>query len=234
MAVSQTLAQRILASAGDQDATQIVFDSATRSVDTTVGALVADAERAAGALRGLGVEPGDVVAVQLPGTYEGAVAQAAVALAGAVLLPIVMIYGPRELDFILRQSGAVALVTARVWRGRDHASVAAALPSRGGLRAVVVAGEGPAVPDGSTSFTPPARPPSPKVCATRTAPCWPRSFRRSCCATSGIRTATSACSRLGTSPACSTCCASCYTAPRRPSWTAGSRRARPRSSTGSA
>jgi cyclohexanecarboxylate-CoA ligase len=37
-----------------------------------------------------------VVAVQLPGSYEGAVAQAAVGLSGAVLLPVVMIYGPRE------------------------------------------------------------------------------------------------------------------------------------------
>src|SRR6185369_4957748 len=112
MAVSQTLAGQILAGAGDHDATGIVFDSVTSPVDTTLGALVADAERAAGALRGLGVEPGDVVAVQLPGTYEGAVAQAAVALAGAVLLPIVMIYGRRELDFILRQSRAKVLVTA--------------------------------------------------------------------------------------------------------------------------
>jgi acyl-CoA synthetase (AMP-forming)/AMP-acid ligase II len=151
MAVSQTLAGQILAGAGDHDATGIVFDSVTSPVDTTLGALVADAERAAGALRGLGVEPGDVVAVQLPGTYEGAVAQAAVALAGAVLLPIVMIYGRRELDFILRQSRAKVLVTAGVWRGRDHAAVAAGLPGRGGPRVIVVAGEGP-VPDGMTPF----------------------------------------------------------------------------------
>ncbi|MBX6391821.1 MAG: AMP-binding protein, partial [Frankia sp.] len=139
MTVSQTLAGQILAGAADHDTARIWFDSATRPVDTTLGALVADAERAAGALRGLGVEPGDVVAVQLPGTYEGAVAQAAVALAGAMLLPIVMIYGPRELDFILRQSKAVALVTTREWRGRDQAAVVAGLPGGGGLRAVVVA-----------------------------------------------------------------------------------------------
>lgn len=151
MAACQTLARQILASAGDHDATRVVFDSATRPVDTTLGALVADAERAAGALRGLGIEPGDVVAVQLPGTYEGAVAQTAVALAGGVLLPIVMIYGPRELDFILRQSGAKALVTAGMWRGRDHAAVAAGLPGRGGPRTIVVAGEG-SVPDGMTPF----------------------------------------------------------------------------------
>jgi len=45
-----------------------------------------------------------VLAVQLPGSYEGAVVQVAAGLCGAVLLPVVMIYGPREMDFVLRRS----------------------------------------------------------------------------------------------------------------------------------
>ena len=57
------------------------------------------------------------VAVQLPGCYDGAVIQAAVALCGAVLLPVVMIYGTREMDLLLRRSGAAAVVGAR--RGRS-------------------------------------------------------------------------------------------------------------------
>src|ERR1700735_1212047 len=81
--------------------------------ETTLGALVSDAARVAGALQARGIGPGDVVAVQLPGSYEGAVVQAAVALCGAVLLPVVMIYGPRELSSLLSRSGATAVVLHR-------------------------------------------------------------------------------------------------------------------------
>jgi cyclohexanecarboxylate-CoA ligase len=117
---------------------------------------VTDAERVAGGLQARGIAPGDVVAVQLPGTYEGAVTQAAVALCGAVLLPIVTIYGPRELEFILRQSGAVALVVPHTFRGRDHAEMARSLAGLPQLRLVVVVG-GPAAPDAMVSFADLAR-----------------------------------------------------------------------------
>ncbi|MFI0961297.1 AMP-binding protein [Streptomyces sp. NPDC021080] len=125
--------------------------SAVRPREATVGALVKDARQVAGALQGMGIKPGDVVAVQLPNWYEGAVAQTAVALCGAVLLPVVQIYGPRELDFILRQSGAVALVMAASWRGRDCSDVLSRLGELPDLRAVVVAGEGP-VPESAVAW----------------------------------------------------------------------------------
>jgi len=102
-----TLLSEIARGAVDHDSVPVVFASADRLVTTTVGDLVRDAERAAGALQGLGIRAGDVVAVQVPNTYEGVVAQTAVVLCGAVLLPIVQIYGRREVDFIMRQSGAV-------------------------------------------------------------------------------------------------------------------------------
>jgi acyl-CoA synthetase (AMP-forming)/AMP-acid ligase II len=164
-----TLASRIAAGAQAHDGVQVVFTSAAGTLDTTVGALVADAERIAGALQGMGIEPGDVVAVQLGSTYDGAVAQAAVALCGAVLLPIVLIYGSRELGFILRQSGAVALIVPSSVRGREHAAVVAAMGRPPALRAVVVAGE--PVPEGMIAladlagrlarpFTPPSLDPS--------------------------------------------------------------------------
>lgn len=102
-----TLLSEIIRGAGEHGSVPVVFASADHLMTTTVGGLVGDAERVAGALQGLGISPGDVVAVQLPSSYEGAVAQTAVALCGAVLLPIVRIYGPREVGFIMRQSGAV-------------------------------------------------------------------------------------------------------------------------------
>jgi cyclohexanecarboxylate-CoA ligase len=151
MPVHSTLAARITAGAIDHSGVQVVFTGPGGTLDTSVGNLVVDAERIAGALQGLGVKPGDVVAVQLGSTYEGAVAQAAVALCGAVLLPIVLIYGPRELGFILRQSGAVVLVVPASVRGRDHAAVVSRMDRPPSLRAVVVVG-GP-VPEGMVSFT---------------------------------------------------------------------------------
>jgi acyl-CoA synthetase (AMP-forming)/AMP-acid ligase II len=102
-----TLLSEIIRGAAEHGSVPVVFASADGLVTTTVGRLVDDAERVAGALQGLDIGPGDVVAVQLPSSYEGAVAQTAVALCGAVLLPIVRIYGRREVDFIMRQSGAV-------------------------------------------------------------------------------------------------------------------------------
>jgi cyclohexanecarboxylate-CoA ligase len=120
---SPTLAAHIRAGAAVHDGCPLVFAAADGERATALGALVSDAEKAAGALQARGIGRGDVVAVQLPGSYEGAVIQAAVALCGAVLLPVVMIYGTREMDRLLRRSGAAAVVLPREHRGRPHADV---------------------------------------------------------------------------------------------------------------
>ena len=57
------------------------------------------------------------------GVGEWLVVAVACAQAGAVLLPIVTIYGAKELRFILRQSHAVWLFTPEHWRGVDYAAV---------------------------------------------------------------------------------------------------------------
>jgi len=148
----QTLVAQILRGAAAHDSCVVTFIVGAGSREVTLGALVTEAERVAGGLQGMGLQPGDVLAVQLPGNYDGAVMQAAVSLCGAVLLPVVMIYGPRELDFILRQSGAVGLAVPDRYRGREHA--AAILPRLGNLPAlkfVVVTGEG-IVPDGAVRY----------------------------------------------------------------------------------
>jgi cyclohexanecarboxylate-CoA ligase len=141
----ETLAAAVLRGAATYPSTALVWASESRPAESTLSELVADARRVAAALQRRGVGPGDVVAVQLPNWYEGAVAQAAVALCGAVLLPVVQIYGPREVGFILRQSGAVAYFVPGEWRGRDYAAM---LPELGELPAlhstVVVGGPPPA------------------------------------------------------------------------------------------
>ena len=63
-------------------------------------------------------------------------------LCGAVLLPVVMIYGPREMDFVLRSSGASAVVLARSHRGRAQAdAVLSGLSPLPGLKLAVVVGD---------------------------------------------------------------------------------------------
>jgi len=118
-----TLAAHIRAGAAVHDGCPLVFAAGGDERAITLGELVSDAEKAAGALQARGIGHGDVVAVQLPGSYEGAVTQVAVSLCGAVLLPVVMIYGPREMDLRLRRSGAIAVVLPREHRGRPHADV---------------------------------------------------------------------------------------------------------------
>jgi acyl-CoA synthetase (AMP-forming)/AMP-acid ligase II len=130
------------AGAAAHDGCPLVFVSGDGERATTLGGLVSDAERVAAALQARGIGRGDVVAVQLPGSYEGAVIQAAVGLCGAVLLPVVMIYGPREMDFVLRRSGATAVVLPREHRGRPHADVVlGGLSGLPALKLAVVVGD---------------------------------------------------------------------------------------------
>jgi acyl-CoA synthetase (AMP-forming)/AMP-acid ligase II len=72
-----------------------------------------------------GILPGDVVGVMLPNWREWLVACVATQQAGAVMLPIVSIYGAKELRFILEQSKAKMLITPDHWREVDYAAVIA-------------------------------------------------------------------------------------------------------------
>jgi acyl-coenzyme A synthetase/AMP-(fatty) acid ligase len=124
MTVSQddprTLPHAILAAARAHPDVPVIFDGAARSEAVSLADLVDRAARGAAAFRGLGVQPGDTVAVQVPSRIEGVIAQAAAVLAGAVLVPVVPSYGPRELGFILRESRARLLVTPDRWGRRDY------------------------------------------------------------------------------------------------------------------
>jgi acyl-CoA synthetase (AMP-forming)/AMP-acid ligase II len=79
--------------------------------------------------------------MQVPNWVDGWVAQAAAWICGAVVVPVVPIYGPHEMRFILRQTGAKVLVVARQWRTRDAADLVHALGELPQLQAVVVVGE---------------------------------------------------------------------------------------------
>lgn len=74
----------------------------------TIGGVGEMGRRLAGALVHHGIAPGDVVAFQLPNWAEAVACFYGLLPLGVVLIPIVHIYGSKEVGHILRQSGAGA------------------------------------------------------------------------------------------------------------------------------
>jgi len=125
--------------------------SKTHPYRGTIGEVRELARRVAGGLRACGVEPDDVVAFQLPNWVEAAAVFWGTSMLGAVLVPIVHFYGPKEVRYILRHTRAKVLVTAARFRQSDY--LAALRSFREELpdleTVVVVGGE---APPGTTSF----------------------------------------------------------------------------------
>jgi 3-phosphoshikimate 1-carboxyvinyltransferase len=76
---------------------------------------------------GLGVKPGEPVAFQLPNRLEFLTISLATLRIGAVCEPLMPIFRERELDFMVRESGARVLLVPDRFRGRDHAAMALSL-----------------------------------------------------------------------------------------------------------
>jgi acyl-CoA synthetase len=121
---------------------RIRFWSPTHPYLGTVGDVYDEARRVAAGMRALGIEPGDVVAFQLPNWVEAAVTFYAAAMLGVVLVPIVHFYGPKEVRFILSQSGAKAFLTVDRIGQRDYlADLASIRADLADLEEVIVVGE---------------------------------------------------------------------------------------------
>ncbi|GAA3748430.1 class I adenylate-forming enzyme family protein [Salinactinospora qingdaonensis] len=96
----------------------------------------------ASGLLALEIEPGDVVAVQLPNGLAAVTCELAIAAVGAVALPVPVGRGKDEVAALLRRSGTAMIIAAAHHRGRFPATVAEEL--REGLpdlRRVVAVGE---------------------------------------------------------------------------------------------
>ena len=85
---------------------------AGRSGALTYGELWRNVNRAANALRRLGLNQGDVIAVCMPMTPEIAVAFFAIIKIGAIVLPLFSAYGADAIATRLADAGAAALITA--------------------------------------------------------------------------------------------------------------------------
>ncbi|MGP0093041.1 MAG: class I adenylate-forming enzyme family protein [Xanthobacteraceae bacterium] len=85
----------------------------------------------ASGLHGIGIAAGDVVAVHLPNILEFPVAWFAINARGAVMQTIHLPYGMREVEHLLRHSGARAVLALSEMKGRSPAAEIAALALTG-------------------------------------------------------------------------------------------------------
>jgi acyl-CoA synthetase (AMP-forming)/AMP-acid ligase II len=120
---------------------RLFFHSKVRPATTTVSETYATTERLASAFHHLGLRHGDRIAVMLPTWYDATLAYIAALKLGAVVIPIVAIYGAREIGFIMRQTQAKALMIPDAWRGHDYVERVAAAGDLPALQHLIVVGE---------------------------------------------------------------------------------------------
>jgi 3-phosphoshikimate 1-carboxyvinyltransferase len=136
------------AAAWTPDRPAVVDPSLPAEFVLTYGELQRAVDRAATALLGMGVRPGEPVAFQLPNWWEFTVLQLALVRIGAVSCPLMPMFRERELRFMLRQSGCRFLFVPARFRGHDHVAMAEGL--RGelpGLERVIVVRGDPGAPE---------------------------------------------------------------------------------------
>jgi acyl-CoA synthetase (AMP-forming)/AMP-acid ligase II len=115
------------------------------------------AERVSAGFAARGIGAGSAVTWQLPTMVETLMLTAALSRLGAVQNPVIPGYGERNLEFVVRQTGAELLVAASSWNGHDLGSAARAVASRvPGLDLVVLDGGGADDPPQATDVPPPA------------------------------------------------------------------------------
>jgi acyl-CoA synthetase (AMP-forming)/AMP-acid ligase II len=139
--MSMNFIEAMIAAAERAPGAGLVVASEIHPCTATLAEVVAAGRRMGTRLTGAGVAPGDVVACMVPNWREWLVVAVAAAQAGAVMLPIVTIYGPTELGFILKQSGARWLFTPGHFRGQDFAATVAACGPLPALERHVTIGE---------------------------------------------------------------------------------------------
>ncbi|MGO4758974.1 AMP-binding protein, partial [Streptomyces sp. 2MCAF27] len=98
----ETLGEMLAGGLGKAGDVEFRVHSEARPWSGTFAEVERVARRLAAGLRERGVGPGDVVVMQLPNWMEAAAVFWASAFLGAVVVPIVHFYGPKEVRYILR------------------------------------------------------------------------------------------------------------------------------------
>ncbi|MDZ7675465.1 MAG: AMP-binding protein [Acidimicrobiales bacterium] len=141
----ETLGGQVATWLADAPDTTVATHSRTNQWQGTFADIDDEARRLVSLLRGEGLEPGAVIAFQIPNWREAVVSFAALAMGGYVLVPIVHIYGAAEVAFILDECGAEAYISPASFGYVDYTTI---VDERqiDGLRLHVVVGEGADAP----------------------------------------------------------------------------------------
>ena len=116
----RTVADEMRDGAARHPNVRMVFHSDENPAETALGEMHRRSLGLAGAFQSLGLGAGDVVAIQVPNWLEGALVFQAALTLGVVVLPVIHIYGPAEVGFILKESGARAFICPDRWRHIDY------------------------------------------------------------------------------------------------------------------
>lgn len=149
-----TLGDLVTAGLGRRGDVAFAVRSDVRPWSGTFADIDAAARRLAGALHAEGVGPGDVVVLQLPNWSEAGVTFFAAAYLGAVVVPVVHFYGPKEVGYILGAVRPEVVVTADRFGHSDHLSTYPALLADQPQARWLVVGDTPAddLPPGARAF----------------------------------------------------------------------------------
>jgi non-ribosomal peptide synthetase component E (peptide arylation enzyme) len=131
----QTLAGRVADHAAARPDAIAVVDGNGRY---TYGRLADDAAALAAWLVGQGVQPGDVVSVQLPNRYEAVVSAVAVLSIPGVLNPLLPNYRAKELGHVFTTASPAAIITPDTHNGFDHVALVDDVVAATGVKPVHV------------------------------------------------------------------------------------------------
>lgn len=120
---------------------QYIFHSTAGDQAVSIKEMYESSHRIARALYQLGVREGDRIAIQVPNCPEAIQTFHAVMLLGAVVIPIIHIYGVAEVDFILRKSEAKLLFIADQWRNTNYLERIPSFKKIPGLENIIVIGD---------------------------------------------------------------------------------------------
>ena len=137
------LADEVAAGAARAPDTPLVFGSLQRPFVSTTSEMWARGEHVARAFHALGLSAGDVIVSQLPNWAEGMETALAALRLWLIQVPVVDIYGPTELEFILRETRARAFILPAAWRNLDFPARVEALADLPDLEHIIVLGDAP-------------------------------------------------------------------------------------------
>lgn len=123
----------------DPDALLVFWSSGQETV-LAVGEIWRRAQSLSVGLNGLGIGSSDRIAIQVPNNADGVTALLACCRLGLVIVPLVMSYRARELEFILRQSNVKAIIAPRAIREVDTAQRIASFGEMSALEHIVSIG----------------------------------------------------------------------------------------------